>query len=911
MSKKKDAPSPIEAYLHTKEERLNNPPVGMVDPDTDPDGAQKTYSYDPHIDPQLQWAGKAEHLSFEVPTVSLHVHERIDPLTIIEAVRKRETDNDDQMEISLFSQPEENPPIREAIQFYKHKHNWSNRLIAGDSLLVMNSLLEKEGMGGKVQMIYIDPPYGIKYGSNFQPFVNKRNVNDGKDEDLTSEPEQIRAFRDTWELGLHSFLTYLRDRLSLSVELLTQSGSIFVQIGDQNLHHVREIMDEVLGSENFVSQISFKTSPGDTTRHLPPCLDYLLWYAKDKDVMKFNKLYLIKEIGVAQGSSFDWLENSECFVRPMSKNEKKNPAMINESDRPFRWADPRRKGTTESAKFTYSYNGKDISPGSGMTWKTTPDGIQRLHKANRLGIKGTQLNYKRYLDDFPGTELLNVWTDTMNSFMSRDYVVQTDTKIIQRCVIMASDPGDLILDITCGSGTTAYVCEQWGRRWITCDTSRVAVTLSKIRLMCSTFPMYTLARPSEGVDSGFQYESIPHVSLRTIVNNENIDSIYADYCGQVHDHLSKLNHLSGESYELMDLPLEASPNWNKEMIDVYSFCRSVKLRMISDIEQSIIQNSELVPLYDYPLFDRTKSRITGPFTVEAVPAPAVKSIDEIVNCSEPVADDSIARSGETLRQSEWRDELLKTGVRGKNKQYIQFSRIEVLPGYRWIHAVAETIPDSDQAIAERVAVSFASEFMPLEQRQVALALEEAQSLVPKPKILIFAAFQFDPEASKDIDETNWPGVQLLRVQMNADLLTEDLKKKRASNDSFWLIGQPEVIVEKGKDGKYLVKVLGFDYYNTRSGQIESGGKDKIAMWMLDTDYDGRSLFPRQVFLPLAGDKEGWSKLAKDLKTSIDESLIDQYRGTESLPFTCGDHKRIAVKIVDDRGIESLVIKGLD
>ena len=407
---------------------------------------------------------------------------------------------------------------------------------------------------------------------------------------------------------------------------------------------------------------------------------------------------------------------------------------------------------------------------------------------------------------------------------------------------MATDPGDLVLDPTCGGGTTAYVAEQWGRRWITCDTQRVSITLAKQRLMASLFSYYELAHPEEGVDSGFQYKSVPHITLGSLANNEP---------------------------------------------------------------------GKQETLYDDPKVDGRRIRVSGPFTVEAVPAPAVKSLDDIEASSVDLkADESVSRSGETRRQGDWRDELFKTGIRGKGGQRVEFSRVEPLGGTHWLHADAE----SKEAIPQRVVVSFGPEYAPMEQRQVALAIEEAQSLVPKPKIIVFAAFQFDPEASKDIDETNWPGVTLLKAQMNADLLTEDLKKKRASNESFWLIGQPDVKLEKIKkgddEGKFRVEVQGFDYYNTRTGTIDSGGNEKIAMWMLDTDYDGRSLFPRQVFFPMAGEKEGWSKLAKNLKAEIDEELIEAYRGTVSLPFEGGKNKRAAVKIIDDRGIESLKVIGL-
>ena len=385
--------SPVAQYVHPDNKRKNNPPVGMVDPQNDPDLPSKKYSYDPRLDPQLQWSGKTENSEFDVDTVSLHVHERIDPLTIIEKAMKEHK----QVQQSLFhyfEMPENNPPLRDAIEFYKHDQNWSNRLIAGDSLLVMNSLLEKEGMEGKVQMIYIDPPYGIKYGSNFQPFVNKRTVKDGNDDDLTQEPEMIKAFRDTWELGIHSYLSHLRNRLLLAKKLLDKSGSVFVQIGDANLPYIRDLLNEIFLSENFVSQISFKTSPGDTTKYLPPCLDYIVWYAKDKKELKYRKLFSPKDFGSERASSFDCIELSDGTWRSIKKQEKENPKLLPKG-KVFRWENPRRKGTSESAMFEYEFDGEVFSPGHGMTWKTNIDGLDKLKKLGRLGKKGNQLNYKR------------------------------------------------------------------------------------------------------------------------------------------------------------------------------------------------------------------------------------------------------------------------------------------------------------------------------------------------------------------------------------------------------------------------------------------------------------------------------------------------------------------------------------
>ncbi len=873
MARKKQADNkrPIETYEHLDKKRVNNPPVGLVSENTDPDtGNKTTYAYDPHLDPQLQWAGKAEHTSFEVPTVSLHVHERIDPRTIIGAVRRG--NGEEEKQLTLFDLQTENLPLREAIEFYKHPHGWSNRLVAGDSLLVMNSLIEKEGMAGKVQMIYLDPPYGIKYGSNFQPFVNKRDVKDGKDEDLTSEPEQIRAFRDTWELGIHSYLTYLRDRLMLSRELLTESGSVFVQISDENVHHVRELMDEVFGTENFCRLIPFrkKTMPLGATL-LETMHDYLVWYAKDinKANAKYKQLY--QRQNVQDDIHWGWIELPDGVRRKMTVDEIKSHTLLPENAKIFRLVPLWPPEYREKDDYPIIFRGKEYTPPQGLCWLVKKDSLQKLIESNRIEPEGSgNLRYIYFLNDYPLKKLISFWDDTTGA-RNKAYVVQTTENVIQRCLLMTTDPGDLVFDPTCGSGTTAYVAEQWGRRWITCDTSRVALTLAKQRLMTAVYDYYELAHPAEGVGSGFVYKTVPHITLKSIANNPDI-----------HEGMSR-----------------------------------------EQIDAAIARHAPQETLYDQPVLDRKKKRVSGPFTVEAVPAPAVRSVEEVLETAQP-ADASVARSGETLRQTEWRGELQRTGIRAKGGQQIQFSRLEPLPGCQWLHADGETRPSEKEADAkrnggtaytpQRIVVSFGPEHAPLEQRQVELAIEEAQTLVPKPKIVAFAAFQFDPEAAKDIDETNWPGVTLLKVQMNADLLTDDLKKKRSSNESFWLIGQPDVQIEqitKGDHkGYYRVSVHGFDYYNTKTGNVESGGSDKIAVWLLDTDYDGRSLYPRQVFFPQAGSKDGWARLAKNLKAEVDEELIEAYRGTVSLPFKPGHNRRIAVKIVDDRGIESLKVMGV-
>lgn len=823
----------VEKYEHSEKTRLNNPPVGLVTPETDPDQPKKIYTYDPHIDPQLNWAGKVEKSQLAVDTVSIHVHERIDPSTIMEAVRTKESHV---VQPSLFAHPAENPPLREALDFYRHQHEWSNRLIAGDSALVMNSLLEKEGMAGQVQMVYFDPPYGIKYKSNFQPFVNNRSVGDSdKDSDLTQEPEMVKAFRDTWELGIHSYLAYVRDRLLLAREMLSDSGSCFVQIGDENLHLVRQVMDEVFGANNFVALITMQTKIPLRNKYLPGVCDYILWYGRrfEEGSLKFRPLFT--EQSLKDAEQFSLVELSNKTIRAITDEERGDPEKLPEGARVFTSLDLASTGRTESCVFDFTWRGKTYSPTAGKSWKTNLEGMKRLQLADRLYATKNALRYKLYLQDYPVKALTNVWTDTVG-VSGKIYVVQTDLKAIARCLLMSTDPGDLVFDMTCGSGTTAAAAEQWGRRWITCDTSRVALTLTKQRLMTATYNYYLLAHEEDGVDGGFLYSTVPHITMGSITNEE------------------------------IAAPQE---------------------------------------LFDDPKRDTEKVRVTGPFTVEAVPAP-MNAVFLANAGGEP--DATIARSGATAREADWRAELFKTGVRGLGGKVIKFSMVEPLAGTQFLHAEAETVEDKPQ----RVVISFGPDYAPLEQRQVEGAWKEARDLDPRPSIVLFAAFQFDPEAAKDIDEMPdavTKKTTFLKVQMNTDLLTGDLKKKKAANESFWLIGRPDVevraITSGENKGKHQVEVHGFDYYDVKSGEIVSGSASKIAMWMLDTDYDDRSLFPSQVFFPMAGEKDGWARLAKNLKAEIDEELIDAYFGTSSIPFDLGKHARVAVKIVDDRGVESM------
>ena len=956
-------PVQVLCYRHS-ETRVNNPEVGMVHAGTDPDGDNSTWAYDPHLDPTLNfdssragieklidnalasgdpeemrdalaelkrlqqpylnWTGKAEKTSFEIDTVSLHVHERVDPATILANVAKQPKEKEaaiNWQQPDLFAAPFENLPLRQALDFYKHEKGWSNRLVVGDSLLVMNSLLTKESMAGKVQMIYIDPPYGIKYGSNFQPFVNKREVVDRSDQDLTQEPEMIKAFRDTWELGIHSYLTYLRNRLLLARELLTDSGSVFVQISDENLHTVRALLDEVFGCSQFVSQITVVKTSSASSITLSGVADYLLWYCKDISSLKYRNLYRSKDLGGVGATQYNLYEDERGARSSIGSHK------LSRSDRPF--CHDNTTSQRPPGDFPVQFQGRVVKPGKGY-WKTGQEGMPRLAKANRFIFVGNTLRYVRFLDDFPVFPFNNVWTDTGTSGFSdpKMYVVQTNATISERCLLMTTDPGDLVLDPTCGSGTTAVVAEKWGRRWITCDTSRVAVALAKQRLMTGSFDYYALRYPEEGIKGGFDYETVPHITLKSIANNSDIDTIWDEDHPKITAILDCLNATlaanppkplrpvqgarkgklveleKGDTLEEWEVPFDWPEDWPMTARSHFDAFHSARKALQRRMDQSISDHADQETLYDRPRINRDRQRIVGPFSVEAVPAPTILSLDETMPLEE--ADETIARYGETSRQTMWRNELLKTGLRGKGGAMLHLAEIETLPGLKYIHASG-----SLSETGERIVVSFGPEHAALEQRQVELALSEAETLRPAPKFVLFCAFTFDPEAAKDIDEVNWPGVTLLKAQMNTDLLTEDLKKKRASNQSFWLMGQPDVDLRKRQDGMWEVEVNGFDYFNPKEGDLVSGGKTKIAMWSLDTDYDQRSLMPHQVFFPMSDAKGGWNRLRKTVRAELDEDLLDQFHGTVSLPFVAGDNRRIAVKIVDDRGIESLKIMPLE
>jgi adenine-specific DNA-methyltransferase len=867
----------VKDYRH-EEKRPNNPPAGLATYDrTLP--SRKIYDYDPHLDPQLVWAGKKEHTSFEVENVALHIHERISTAAIIKAVQREPLQRD------LFADPQ--LPLTQQIEFYQHAMDWANRLILGDSLLVMNSLLERELMAGKVQMIYMDPPYGVKFSSNFQPRIDRREVKDS-DDDLTREPEMIKAYRDTWTLGIHSYLTYLRDRLLLCRELLADSGSVFVQISDENQHRVRELMDEVFGASNCCGIITFQKTGGAAPKLLSPIADYLLWYGRNREQVKYRQLFRPRVLGLPGTELYRYVELPDGQVRRLSSDEWSRPGLLPAGARVFQTVSLQSPGLSPSDKEPFIFEGREYWPNPNRHWATNPEGRKKLLEANRVVASGEEsLRYKMFIDDYPVIPLANIWDDTQQGGFNEPkvYAVQTATKVIERCILMTADPGDLVFDPTCGSGTTAYVAEQWGRRWITCDTSRVALALARQRLMTATFPYYKLAYPDKGVAGGFIYKTVPHITLKSIAQNEP---------------------------------------------------------------------PEQETLYDQPEVDRSKVRVSGPLSVEAIPVPAMESVGEPSGLpaggqSPPLPPDArhddIARRG----RGEGRivnpaadhittmiELLRKAGVVFPGGKNLMLENLRPL-GVGWLHAEAETLAAMSSspvgggdaaatargtAVGDRryrVAVSFGPRHGPVTAMQTHEAAQTAS--VNGYSILILAGFSVDPEAQAFIQKNPVKNLTIHFANVNPDVLVGDLLKTSRASQLFTVFGSPDVVVRRSaglQPGKgaglkasategewYVVELLGVDIYDPNTGELHQSRGEDVAAWFLDQDYDGYTFCISQAFFP--SDSGAWEKLERALKGSLDPEKFEALRGTVSLPFQPGKYKRVAVKVIDMRGNEAIKV----
>lgn len=810
---KSDKEIPVEGYEHGDAKRTNNPPAGLAHLDRD-ETPSVEYSYDPNLDPQMVWAGKSDRANFEIPAPSIHVHEELSAKKILSSVRKNRVDN------FLFNFEELD--AAKSVEFYEHEMSWTNRLILGDSLIVMNSLLARERMAGKVQAVYMDPPYGVKYNSNFQPRIGDTDVKDRSDDDLTREPEMIQAYRDTWELGVHSYLTHMRDRLTVARELLAESGSIFVQISEENVHRLRVLLDEVFGSENFISMISYVTTSGFAqAKGLGRNGDYILWFAKNQTRMKVNSLWA-KNV---DKTAYTQVELADGTRRTLTKDEKSGAVALPGGAKVFTLSDMTSQGSASKPQ-PFEFEGRTFTPSNNAHWKANyPAGMQKLVDANRVVAMANSIRYVRYGDDFGYQSLTNLWTDTgiSGAAMSKKYVVQTNTKVIERCLQLVTDPGDLVLDPTCGSGTTAYVAEQWGRRWITIDTSRVSTSIARERLLTAVYPSYELVDEDRGVDGGLKYKTVQRITLGSIANSEP---------------------------------------------------------------------PEEVVLVDQPTTNSKKTRVSGPFTFEALSRYAVNPFEEN---SEPVG----PKHSNSDHVEQLLDALKTMGIPRAGAKPFPIQELEVIQGIGSLQA--QGVADLDGK-PTRFAVSIGPKFGPITIAQVQEALTSSLGY----GLVVFAGFAVSPDAAEKLAVGKIGASPVSLLLANPDLLLGDLLKNTKASQTFKLYSAPDIRVENEGD-MFMVTINGVDTFDAATGDLVALGKSGIKAWLLDTDYDSQVFRAVQAFFP---DSDGWSNLRKALRSSVDSEVLEQLSGWTSMPFARGDSGKIAVRVVTQDGNSSEVVMSL-
>ncbi|HEX3912859.1 MAG TPA: site-specific DNA-methyltransferase [Steroidobacteraceae bacterium] len=887
-------------------------------------------------DAQLTWRGKDQQdwSDLVVNAPPLYIQEKIHPKAIIDDLARRTKDKRDAVSpgtLDLFHDFDGIDPAAKT-EFYAHDQNWSNRFILGDSLQVMASLTEREGLRGQVQCIYFDPPYGIKFNSNWQVSTRSRDVKDGKIEEISREPEQVRAFRDTWKNGIHSYLTYLRDRLTVMRDLLTESGSIFVQIGDENCHRVRALMEEVFGAENFVVEIVFAKTSSSTGDYLAPTLDRVLWFSKRKEALKYRTYLIRKRPGEKGGTGYKNVRTWLGERRNMTPEETSGAANVPDEwkiyfrDNLTSQSMGREKGEGAASWFPVTLAGKVYRPSLSVRWKTNEIGMQRLLKAGRIEASGNDnLGYVRYLDDFPAYALSDLWSDTLgqNQFGGdKVYVVQTALTVVQRCLLMATDPGDLVLDPTCGSGTTATVAEQWGRRWITIDTSRVALALARARVMGAKYPYYLLADSNEGrlkegevtakppvdgvtlgdIRHGFVYERAPHVMLSSIANNSEIDVIWEEFQAKLDPLRRDLNAALGKKWEEWEIPRETESGWPDKTRKAHAAWWEQRIARQKKIDESIAKKADVELLYDRPYEDKSRVRVAGPFTVESlsphrvVPSSEGYFVRDAVRGERPY---KLPKGTEQLNDFTTMilDHLKTSGVQqAKKADRISFTSISGWPG-TWVAAEGRFMEGETE---KRAAVFIGPEFGTVSRADLTAAAREA--LDARFDALIACGFNFEAHTS----ELNKLGpLPILKAKMNPELhMSEELKNTGAGN-LFVVFGEPDIKWDFDKDGEIVVEVLGVDVFDPKTGEVRASGKDDIAAWFIDTDYNEESFFVRHAYFMGANDP--YKSLKTALKAEIDEDAwATLYRDT-SRPFLRPGTGRFAVKVINHFGDEVMKV----
>ena len=934
VKRKTIAKKSVETITHEEASRKNIPTVEyqavMRQEEQDPiKVAYERRNRD--LDPQLVWRGKDEQdwSDLVVQAPPLYIQEKVHPKILIDDLRQQTEARDEEgqpRQLDLFDDFNGLPDDSAKTEFYQHDANWTNRMILGDSLQVMASLAEREGLRGKVQCIYLDPPYGIKFNSNFQWSTTSRDVKDGNTKHITREPEQVKAFRDTWRDGIHSYLTYLRDRLTVARDLLAENGSIFVQIGDENVHRVRAVMDEVFGDQNFLSQISIQKTGGFSQAKIGNILDHVLWYAKKGDQVKYRPVTLLIPEPPANDPNYVLLESQDYTYRRMTSKEKSRRVGIPEDARVFRYGPLKSDGGSKTDQIV-KFEGETFLPGKNNHWKTTVEGMHRVGRAGKIMRVGQTIYHRLYWDSFSAKTLDNIWLDTQSGGFNdpKIYVVQTTTKVIQRCILMATDPGDLVLDPTCGSGTTAHVAEQWGRRWVTIDTSRVSLALARARIMGARYPFYLLADSPEGqqkeaeicctipsevptynnISQGFVYERVPHIMLKDIANNAEIDVIWEEFQETLEPVLEQLNKVLCQDWQEWQIPLDLVDDWPDEAKRLHKKWWEHRIARQQAIDISIAAKSDFEYLYDKPYEDKKKVRVAGPFTVESISPHRVLGVDENEELIDPLKRDQQDESEQQDFVEMVLGNLKTAGVQQAHKEdKINFSSVALWPGDYICAEGRYSEGDEETGTEKRAAIFIGPEFGTVSRPDLVAAAREAGDAGFD--ALITCAFNYDAHSS-EFDKLG--RIPVLKARMNADLHMADDLKNTGKGNLFVIFGEPDIDIIKVENEQIQVKINGVDVFHPNTGEVRSDGADGIACWFIDTDYNEESFFVRHAYFLGAGDP--YKALKTTLKAEIDKEAWDTLNSDTSRPFNKPKSGRIAVKVINHLGDEVMKVFGVE
>lgn len=909
MAKKPAERKQIESFIHEEAERKNIPTAEYQPLVQAYEKNLLKVAYlrrNEDLDPQLVWRGKdlLDWSDLVVAAPPLYIQEKVHPKVLIDDLKKRSKsgEQDNTQQFDLFADFNGLPSEEAKTEFYQHDQNWSNRMILGDSLQVMASLAEREGLRGKVQCIYFDPPYGIKFNSNFQWSTTSRDVKDGKADHITRQPEQVKAFRDTWRDGIHSYLTYLRDRLTVARDLLTDSGSIFVQIGDENVHRVRAVMDEVFGEENCITVIVAQKTGTVTGDFIQSNTDFIVWYARKKEATKYRQPFIEREGKPGKDSmKLTTLERSDFGAYPLTSD-----------------------GFRETTTVKFKFEGQTFHPGASRHWGVTTPELERAGRAGRILRQQTQIRLRYFWDDYPVVAMGGYWND-VGGAIGKVYVVQTSTKVIERCILMATDPGDLVLDPTCGSGTTATVAEQWGRRWITIDTSRVALALARARIMGARYPFYLLADSREGqlkeaevtctapssqpvqgnIRHGFVYERVPHITLKSIANNTEIDVIWEKWQAKLEPLREELNASLGKTWQEWEIPREAEAQWPDAAKTLHAEWWQARITRQQEIDKSIAAKAEFEFLYDKPYTDNRKVRVAGPFTVESLSPHRSMIVEADDSITDPLKIGATALGAADFAQVIL-DTLKVAGVQQAHKDdKISFDSLETWPGSYICGrgAITESVDGNERQMTAGIFIG--PEFGTVSRSDLVEAAREAADAGFD--VLISCAFNYEAHTT---EFTKLGALPVLKARMNADLHMQQDLKNTGKGNLFVIFGEPDIdILEATGPGdqpdQIQVHINGVDVFDPSTGEIRSDEADGIACWFIDSDYNGESFFVRQAYF--LGQNDPYKSLKTSLKAEIDSEAWASLNSDTSVPFAKPESKRIAVKVINHLGDEVMKV----